>query len=244
MLNEQNSLIPVESMQLMAQALDFFGTITSVTITNDAENENISALNKKVKGYIKDLEADRKVIVGPYNDKVSSINSEYKTVREKLENAGKKIDSALGIYYQEKLRIAAAAQARVDAEAAEIRRKAEEAALKELEKAQTYEAEGRQELADKAQARAEEKITVAQTAVAPVVQAPPKIQGQSFRTDYIVEILNKETAVKAMIGNPVYAAMISIDIVKLQALAKTLNGKLGIPCVQVTTKQTPITRTR
>jgi len=240
----KTSLIPVENVKLMAEALDFFGTITSVTITNDAENENISALNKKVKGYIKDLETDRKVIVGPYNDKVSSINSEYKTVREKLENAGKKIDTALGIYYQEKLRIAAAAQAKADAEAAEVLRKAEEAALLELEKAKKYEEQGRTIMAEKAQARADEKIAVAQTAVAPIVQAPPKIQGQSFRTDYIVEILNKETAVKAMISNPVYAAMISIDIVKLQALAKTLNGKLGIPCVQVTTKQTPITRTR
>ena len=240
----QTSLIPDNSLRLMAEALDFFGTITSVTITNDAENENISALNKKVKGYIKDLEADRKVIVGPYNDKVSAINSEYKTVREKLQNAGEKIDTALGIYYQEKLRIAKAAQDKADAEAAEVRRKAEEAALLELEKAKKYEEQGRTVMAEKAQARAEEKITVAQTVVAPIVQAPPKIQGQSFRTDYIVEILNKETAVKAMITNPVYAAMISIDIVKLQAQAKLLEGKLCIPCVQVTTKRTPITRTR
>jgi hypothetical protein len=240
---ESTELIPQTKREMMNKALEFFGTITSVVIKTEEENLNAAELNRKVKGYISDLEADRKELVGDMDKQVRSINSDYKTVRDKLDNAGKKISEAMGAYHNEKLRIAAAEQAKRDAEAAEIRRKADEAALKELEKAQDYELQGRQELADKAMARAEEKIAVSQSAVAPVA-APSKPAGVSFRTDYVVEILNKATAVKAMIVNPVYAALISIDIPKLQALAKTLNGKLGIPCVQVTTKQTPITRTK
>jgi hypothetical protein len=252
-MSEENvklsELIPQDKVSKLAESLKLLDSIESVEIKTQDQYENAAEVQKSIKKSIKELEKDRKDIVKPFNDKVKMVNVKYKEVTNKLDNGANKIGNALSVYYQEQKRIADEKQRKLEAEAEEKRRKAEDAAKKEQEKADKYRDEGRDEMAAKAEARAETKIDEAATTVAQEVKVE-KPKGLSFRTDYDIKIEDMSLAVQSILSNEFLEDLIlQDDKIKdqlessLKKIAKTKKGNLKIKGVKVTEKQVPITRT-
>ena len=215
---EEKELIPIESKKLIKGAIDWFGTIQQIIITNDEQNENAMALCKKVKTTFNVLETTRKEIVGPWNADVKIVNAEFKLITSKLENfeTVSKKGTAQYLQKQEQLRIAE--QQKLEAQAEEKRRKEQEAARREADKAAEYEKQGRQEMADKARAREESAIAAATQTVAPVIEKK-KVKGVSSKMVWKITVEDKTKALEFILKNPQYLNYVELDITGLEKLA-------------------------
>lgn len=237
-------MIPAEKKTLMTTALDFIGGLQEVTIRNDEEYENAGQLTSTIKGYFNGLENDRKSLVKPFNDEVSSVNKEYKKVTTLLKNGEDKIKNAMGKYFQEQERIKAEKQRKLEAEAEAKRQAAEAQAAKEAAKVEQYRNEGRNDMADKAEARMECQIEKAATTVADEADGPKKVEGVSYRTDYEVSIEDKEKALQYILQNVMFIDLANIDLAEAKRLVKSSKGKIRIPGLRYVEKRTPVIRSR
>ena len=237
-----SSLISAEAVEKMKKALDLLGGLQAIEIKTKAEYEAAAEIQKSVKKAMKDLDNDRTDIVKPFNDKVKAINEKFKDVTGRLENGAKKISLAMSVWYQAEERRIALEQQKREAEAAEARRKAEEAAAKELAKAEEYRAQGRDEMADKAEARAEIKAETAATIVAPEIEKT-KTAGVSYRTDYEVTIIDREKAIKMLLSSPMTSDLVSIDEGGLKRMVKAMNGKFICDGINVVETKVQVIRT-
>lgn len=236
-----SDLIPVESIQKMQSALKELETISSVEIKNNEEYSGAAEMQITLKRAIKDIESDRKETVLPFNEKVKAINEKFKSVMDRLDNGVSKIGSAM-IEWKRKEDLRIAEERRIaEAKAEEARRKAEAAAQKELEKAQAYRDQGREEMAEKAEARAETKSEEAISVVAPEIEKQ-KVPGISYRSDFSIEVIDKEAAIPAMLANPAYADFVIIDEKGLNRMVKAVKGKMLIPGIVVTEKKIQVVR--
>ena len=242
MATETQELIPVEAKQLMKQALEFVGTLTEIKTSTEQEYQNVVELCKSCKSLFKTLEEKRDSLVRPFNTQVDEINAEFKVVTSKLKNGEKVIKDAMSKYAQEQEPIRIEEQRKLNAIAEERRKKADEAAQKELDKANAYREQGRDEMADKAEARAETKIEVATTIVAPVVESKAKAQGASFKTTWTVRITDLRAAVLFCIDNPMFQNHVTLDTKALDRVAQAAKGNLPIPGIEVNKSLTPILR--
>ena len=230
----ENELNPVETQKTLDEALEFFNSLKEVKFTNDEEYENGVQLCKEVKGYIKLIEDDRKKLVKPLNDKVKGINSPCKDVTGKLENAERVLKNGMAKYFREKEQKRIAEQKRLEAEAEERRRQEAARAERERAKSQAYRENGRDEMADKAEARAETAESIASTVVAPIVNNTAKVKGTSFTVKYkVAGITDKTSAVMHCLKNDVLANYIQIDIKGIERLANIQKGNLQIPGIQI-----------
>lgn len=234
-------LIPRASLDLMEAALTYLDTIEEVKIRNHHEYEEAAGICKQIKTHINTLEKSRKELVDPYNKKVSAINAKYKDVTNALQNGDGHIRRAMSTFYQEQERKRQEEQRKRDAEAAELRRKAEEKARLEAEKAEQYRQQGREEMAEKAEARMETQIEIATTVVAPEVEQK-KVSGISYRTEYEARINDKKAAVLFCIENPSFIDTVTIDIKAIERAAKAFKGNLAIPGMEIIEKKIPIVR--
>lgn len=239
---EVKSIVTTEVRALMNQALEFVGTIVEVKPKTDAEYQNAVELCRVCKKHINDLESARKDQVKPLNDEVKAINGEYSTVTTRLLNGETVLKRAMSVYAQEQERKRIEEQRKRDAEAAEARRKAEEAARKEAEKAEAYRQQGRDDMAEKADARVEAHIDRAVNTVAVEVESTAKAAGASYRKDYVFTIVDKRAAILHCIDNPMFADHVALDVKALEKIAKASKGKLVIPGITVRETLTPIVR--
>lgn len=223
MPTDTTALIPQDIRTAMQNELEFYESIKGLKITNEQEYKLAADRIANLKKSIKVLEEQKKSITQEWADKKKFVDSEFKTVIDKLENGVTYFNKAMGAYFQEQRRIAAEKQAKLDAEAAEKRRKADEAARKELEKANQYRSEGRENMAQKAEARAETNIDIAANTVAPVVEVE-KPKGTSYRVTYIAEVKDKKTAVSACFKNSLLEPAILIDVKVLEKIKKIQPG--------------------
>ena len=229
----KNELIPVETQDKIEKALEFFHSLREVKFTNDEEYERGLELCKSVKSHIKEIDSDRKTLVQPYNDKVKDINGECNGVINKLKNAENVLKNGMGKYFQEKEQKRIAEQKRLNAEAEERRRQEEERARKEREKEDKYRDAGREEMADKAAARAETAETISSSITAPIVENTAKGKGASFKTVYVVEVFDKAKAVEACLTSNVLLPYIDINVKGLERLALTMKGQLSIDGIRI-----------
>ena len=227
------SLIPVETQNKLDQALEFFNSLREIKFTNQQEYERGTEKLSEIKGIINGIESDRKELVKPFNQKVKVINNAVKDVREKLENAEKVIKRGMSDYYIAEQRRQQEEQRRLEAEAEERRRREEEKARKEQEKADAYREQGRDEMADKAEARAQTSQEIADTLVAPVVENKAKQSGTSFTTVYRVEVTDSQKAISALTSNPLLAKYVTIDVKGVERLVAAQKGELSIDGIRI-----------
>lgn len=234
----EKELIPVESKSLIEKAINWFGEIKQIIITNDQQNENAMALCKQVKTTFNHLEADRKKIVEPWNADVKSVNAVFKVITLKLKNFEDASKSGTAIYLQKQEQLRIEQQRKIDAETEERKRKAEEAAQMEADKVAKYEADGRQKLADEARARQEAKAAVAVQTVAPVLEKK-KIAGVTTSKKWKVneektmaDMDNFKKAVQFCLDNKDYYSYLQLDLKALGKLAQATNGTMKVPGVE------------
>lgn len=229
----ETSLIPKDTQEKIEKALEFFHSLKEIKFSNDQEYSNGVELCKSVKVHIKTIDDDRKILVKPFNDKVSEINGECNGVIRKLQNAESVIKKGMGSYWQEKDRKRLEDQRKLEAAAEERRRQEAEKARKEAEKAAAYREQGREEMADKAEARAETAQTIASTVTAPIVTNSAKVAGSTFKTVYKAEVTDKKAAIQHMMMNDVLVAYLEIDIKGLERLINAQKGKIEIEGIKV-----------
>lgn len=227
------NLIPTKTREKLDKALDYFNSLRSIKFTNQKEYETGDYVLSEIKGYINSIESDRKDLVKPLNDKVKSINDAVKVVREKLENAERVIKRGMSDYYVAERRRQQEEQRRLEAEAEERRRREEEKARKEREKEEAYREQGRDELADKAAARAQTSEEIADTHTAPIVENKAKLSGTSFITGYSVEVTDKHKAINSLSSNPFLTDYLTIDVKGLEKLVSAKKGDITIDGIKI-----------
>lgn len=212
-------LIPLTSLDRLTQAMEFCASIQEITVRNDEEQQNAGKVISDLKLHIKTLDAEKKEITREWAEKKKYVDSEFKVVMDSLSNAVQKIDRAMSAYQLEVRRKLEEEQKKREAEAAERRRKEEEAARKELEKAEAYRQQDREEMAQKAEARAEARIDTAVNTVAPVVEERKPV-GTSFVESYRVSSFNLDECIPFMLSQPMLKQYLSIDAKGLEKLKK------------------------
>lgn len=237
-----SSLIKKESQDKMQAALTLLDSIKEVEIKTQDQYDNAINIQKDLKKAYKGLEDDRKAIVKPINDKVSQVNAKFKEVTMKLTKGGNTISAATNKWDQEQRRLADLEQKKREAEAEAKRVKLQKAAEAEAEKIAKYEAEGKTELAEKAQARMEDKQDEAATTVAAEVEKT-QASGVSYRYDCDIEVTDSDLAIKSLLASPMTASMVSIDTVALKKMVKAIKGKgIDIPGIKVVDRSTQVLR--
>jgi len=242
-MEENTVLVPQQAKDLIKEALGFLDSIQEIVIKDESQYQNAVKSCQEIKRLNKLLEGEKKTLTEPYYRPYKDIMAEFKDPIDSLKGGETKFKRAMTAYAQEKQRRQIAEQRKRDAEAAEIRRKAEEKAQKEAEKADEYRNQGKTEMAEKADMRAETALEKAVETVAPEVEDQTKAKGLSFRTDYVCEIEDKKAAILFMVENPMFIDSLDIDIGALNRAAKTFKGNLVIPGIRVIPKQIPIVRT-
>lgn len=219
-MNESKTLIPVESKQLIVEALNFCKDIAEITINNTQEYVNASEFTKKVQNFLKNLENDRKKLVKPYNDTVKDVNNAYKEPLDALKNIRIKLrDATKG--YDKKLKDENREKQRVIDEAAEKER---QRLLKESEK------KGQEDLKE-----------VAETIKTPVVQTEeiPKVEGRHFKKYWTVKVVCKAEFV-SWCRKSLELQYLEIDTRALDKIAQATEGKVEFPGIKINFRKEPI----
>ena len=229
-MSGEKQLIPIESQNLIQEALDYLGSIEKITITDDTEYNNVIAMCKDVKKKSKALDKERKSLTDPLFKKQKEIKAEFDVAINKLNSFESASKKAASVYYRKQEQLRIEQQQKLEAEAEERRRKAEEKAKKEQDKVEKYESEGKQHLADKAQSRAEAAQAEAVQTVAPVIETK-KVSGTSFKTKFVVDEnkVDKEAFVKFCLDNPNYMQYLIIDTKSLNKFAQATKGSIPLP---------------
>lgn len=242
----EKQLIPADAREQLDNALTQWGNVSEITVSNDQEYEYAIEVCRQVKTCVSDLENKRKELVKPYKDPAAKIDAAYKAVRVPLENGERQLKAAAARYHREQEQKRIEAQRRAEAEAEEKRRKEEERARREREKAAQYAEQGREDLAEKAQARADVHEDRADTIVseAPAMQtAKPK--GVSYRKVYKVsKITDKRKAAEFCLRNPLLADLVEINATALERLMNGAKRKIEIPGLTVIEDYSTAVRTR
>jgi len=242
MPSEKDKLISTETKTLMLKAVEYVGGLEVILVDTDEQLENVSTLCSTIKKHKALMDEERKKIVGPLNTKVKSVNAEFREVTDKLHNGEVVLKAAMSSYMIEQERKAKAEAAKKEAEAEERRRKVQEQEQKEREKAAKYKAEGRQEMADKATARAEEKQSEAMYTIAEPVKEPVKLAKTSFKTDYKIEVTDKKKAALYLLSHTFLDPFVLIDIAALKKAVRASKNATQIPGIKVDEIKVPIVR--
>lgn len=240
MAEEKNALIPQETREKLMEVLIHCADIKELKITTDEEDNACSRIVGELVASKKELETARKALVGPLNAQVKDINAEFKAVTSKVENAITVTKRGMGKYYQAKEAARVKKQQEEQAKADEARRKQEEAERKEREKAEKYREEGRTEMADKADARADEHAEIAETTVAEVVEQK-KPDNTVYVDKWVAEEDDKKAAVMACVENPMLIEAVSLNLKVLERVRAATKTDLPIP--GITWKKTTVVKT-
>lgn len=193
----------------------------SVVIKTPEQANQAGDWRNKIKAKLKQLDAERKELTKPLDEVKARIMDKYRPAMERLEEAYKLFDRVLVVYLNEQERIRQEQQRKLDEEA-ERKRKVAEA------KAAEFAAKGNEK-------KAEEWADKAETTVAPVVAAAPKVEGMSFRDDWDFEIINS-TIIPHQFLVP--------DESAIRQYVKATKGKSPIEGVRIIPKKVPVTSRR
>lgn len=194
------------------------------------------------------IEAQRTSITGPLNKVLTAVNNMFRGPAELLAQGERILKGKMLAWDHEQERIAAELRRKAEEAAAlERRRLEEEAAARQREaeaqaavaaaaaaKGDTQAAELAQSNADRANAQSQEAAITAQL----VVAAPPaievaKVKGISTSTKVDFEIVDLHALVKHIAANPQLLALVTADSVKLRAYVKGLGTACQLPGVRV-----------
>lgn len=228
---ELKALVPQETKDKIDKLLAELESYKEFTVKTEPEAQNLNGVMVAYKGQIKKIDALRKEAIEPYYPKYKYLNDVYNGVIKKVKHFVNNCDVALGIWERDQRTKREAEQKKREAEAAEKRRKQEEAARKEAEKAEQYRKEGREEMAEKAEARAEAKIEEAETTVAPTVEET-KLDSTYFVEKYIATVTDKAEAVKYCLSIPALEGCVDINLKAIERQQNAAQGKWEIPGIR------------
>lgn len=195
---KENTLISVDSLQKVNEALNFCSSVEDITIKTNDQYVRANELFRQLGTYIKAIEAERVKTKDPHFQKCREIDAWFKDPQQALTALKCKLELAIRLYQKELEDRRRAEQDRLNREADEKRRKAEDAARIEREKAEelrrkAMEADEEERLkllaqALKAEQKAEVKEVKAETIVAPLAQTSiPKVSGMVNRQNWKFE---------------------------------------------------------
>ncbi|GAH49193.1 unnamed protein product, partial [marine sediment metagenome] len=95
MTNENKELIPIQSKELVKEALDFCGSITEIVITTQDEYVKSCEITKEVTEYSKDVDKERKELLEPLKKQKAIINDYFNGVLKPIENLREKLRNSL-----------------------------------------------------------------------------------------------------------------------------------------------------
>lgn len=236
-MEQQQLLIPENAAKIVAEAVEYAGTIREITISTNTEYESSGEVLKEINGYIKMLENERKNLKAPVLERGRLIDNYFKTPTTALSNAKKVVDIAMVSYQRAKAEEARKEQARLNAQAEELRRKEAEKARIEAEKAAAYREQGREDMAKKAEARQAYREESAEMIVAPVVEtAPPKIEGITTRKNWKGLVTEPRAFVQWAAENKRYELLKPNDVA-YNAYARMIQREEKVPGGIVTCKE-------
>lgn len=245
-------LIPIEKRELIDQTQEYYNNIPNIKdgevvlwcVKTKEEYTNSRELCKVIKGKSADLLSTRKTLTKPYKDDAIAIEKEFNPLIDKLNNVRGKIDTASSIWFQAEERKRLLEERKRQAEVEEKKRLETEREEKERKKADEYREQGKEKLADKAEARADDHADQAINTVAAEVDEV-KVKGLYYRTDYEVKVIDKEKAVNSCMASQKYQNHVILDLKALAIVAKANNGVLdNLDGLEVITKKTPIDRSK
>jgi hypothetical protein len=240
---ENKGLIPEDKLAKISEFLGFAGGLRDIKVASQDEYNNVVELCKKIKGMVNTLENDRKELVAPYKSITKEIDEKYREVRVQLENGEGVARRAMGVWYNKQEHKRIAAQRKAEAEAAEQRRAAAERAAMEAAKAEAYREQGREDMAEKAEARAEVAQVEAVSVVAPVIENKAKTDGISYRTTYKVVVDDMAKAVRGLAASEMLSKFLTIDTRAIERAVQGWGGDLALPDgLRVVVEKTPIVR--
>lgn len=189
----------------------------AIQVTNAEEANEAGAFLKKCSTAKKALEERRKEITKPLDEAKKSVMDLFRGPFNTLEEARKTVKATLEDW-------TAAEERRL----AEERRKAEEKARKEREraeaKAREYEEQGREDMAEKWESKAEEA-----DAAVPAGNERPKVAGVSMRTTYDVQVNDPVEVCRAVAEGKLPPAVVSFNQGELNKFARAWKGKVDMP---------------
>ena len=220
-IEKETSLIPIESLKKIDEALDFAKSVQVVKITNNGQYEESTKLFRELGGYIKAIDAERVRVKAPYLEQGRQVDQYFADPSKVLSGLKSKLDPAIREYEREVERKRIEEQNRLNAIAEENRRKAEAAAQAERDKAEAKRREAEEirqndaaraaELdrqAEAADQRAEVKEAKSEQIVAPIAQtALPKAEGISKRKNWQMQIDDPFEFVKWAIENNMHSLL-------------------------------------
>ena len=147
------------------------GTESVLIINTEEEYNNAAVVIKSIKDHKKSVEEQKSIVVPPLFKTYKDTLAPFSLVLDNIEDKVTAIESA-GRIFRKKIEAEAAEKQRLlDVAAAQERKKAEDKAEAERIKADAYRNEGREDMAVKADARADKAEEKADSVVAPIVQA-------------------------------------------------------------------------
>lgn len=217
---------------------------------------------QSIKGRMKEIESLRVSLVDPFNKAVKNLNDVFRAPRELYEKAEQNIKLAMTTFDREQARKRAEEEARARREAEEVaakerarlaaiaeaeRVRSEEAAAELHRKADEAAAAGRAAEAAKLTSQASAKIDAGIAKVealseeaANVVAAPvavttavaPKVAGISTKQVWKARIVDLPALVKFVAANPQFANLLEPNITAINGLAKSLKDQMNVDGVE------------
>ncbi len=233
------TLVPVELLKKAEEALELCTTAEKLTINTQEEYDNASEFAMDIKEASKSLDDSRKEYGDPHRLKTKAINDHFNPVIKSLGNGETVIKKALGVFFQKKEAIRLAEERKLQAEADAREAKFQAQAEKELEKAETYREEGREDMAQKAEIRAETKFDQSFGVVADTVEDTTKKSGMSYVDTYEVTIVNMKKAIQALLESPSTDYLVTIDEPALKKALIATKGNMKIDGVTCSVKKVP-----
>lgn len=235
------ALIPLESLQLMDEALSYCKSVTEVTVLSDEQQERAVKTVSELNAWSRRIEDDRKNLVKPLNDQVKAINDHFKEITQPLSNLVNQIRTGMANYYDTKERKRRQMQAELEAKASAERKAAEDKAQAARDKAQALNDAGKEKQAAIQEAKAETILQQAATAITPVLEKT-KVEGASFRTEYKCEVTDMKAAAAACLKDTILSDAVFIDLRMIDKIANGLKRTPAIDGLRWVTKTIPVVR--
>ena len=232
-MEDIKDLIPLTAQEKIQGALTFFNSLREIKISTQEEYDHSTDLLQNVKTTINGLEADRKAIVQPYDTKTRAVNAHYKVARDKLENAERVLKTGRAQFFAEQERKRQELQRKLQAEADEKARKEAEKAEAERKKAEAYREQGRLDMAEKAEARADRALETAQSVIAPVLEKTSAGAGSSMTEVFKCTVENEKMVILWCLENFDFVTCVELNLKALDRLVNSKKGMVTIPGAKV-----------
>jgi len=207
-------LIPFDKAALdsiEAAVTVFVSDHQTIVISNDEELKSARGLWEECKAHIKQVDLDSDPIRKPLREALDALYERIRMAKEPLEMLKKKLESTMKGYQQEQ----------------ETKRlkAAQDLQDKRLAEAAALEREGKTEEAETVITRAAETV--------PAPAAGPKLDQRTFGKKWFARVVDASKFYGALAEVANFRGYASIEIAKLNQLARTVKGKdLGIPGVE------------